>query len=170
MIVALTGFMASGKSYFGRKAARRCGLHFADLDLEMAERSGYGSVNAIVSHEGMETFRAFETEVLSQLLGEERDMLLSLGGGTVLAPANREMLRQRARVIWLDTDLEVIMMRMNPAIRPVAAGKSRQELEELYGERRPVYEACADAVLHIGADDSADDIVQRLAALVSSFI
>ena len=170
MIVALTGFMASGKSYYGRKAARSCGLHFADLDLEMAERSGYGSINALVAREGMETFRAFETEVLSQLLGEERDMLLSLGGGTVLAPANREMLRQRARVIWLDTDLEVIMQRMNPAIRPVAAGKSRQELENLYGERRKVYESCADAVLHIGAEDSAEDTVRRLAALVRSFI
>lgn len=170
MIVALTGFMASGKSYFGRKAARRCGLKFADLDLEMAERSGYGSVNALVAREGMETFRTFETEVLAQLLETEKDMVLSLGGGTVLSPANREMLHRKARIIWLDTDLEIIMQRMNPAIRPVAAGKSREELQVLYAERRPVYESCADAVLHIGAEDETDETVQRLAALIRSFI
>ena len=39
MIVALTGFMASGKTTFGRAAAERLGWRFVDLDDEIAALS-----------------------------------------------------------------------------------------------------------------------------------
>ena len=40
MIVALTGFMASGKTTFGRAAAERLGWDFVDLDALIATRYG----------------------------------------------------------------------------------------------------------------------------------
>ncbi|MBR6424318.1 MAG: shikimate kinase, partial [Bacteroidales bacterium] len=102
MIVALTGFMASGKTTFGRAAAALIGWRFVDLDEVIAAR--YGTPAEIFASQGEAAFRNIESQVLVETLSSKEDTVLALGGGTVLRPENLQLIKENATLIWLDTD------------------------------------------------------------------
>ena len=168
MKAALTGFMASGKTTFGRAAAERLGWRFIDLDKVIEER--HGTASAIFEEHGEDFFRGMESRCLSDILSEEGDAVLALGGGTVLSLRNREMLKRLAMVIWLDTSWEIILSEMDNADRPLAKGRTEAQIRELYDSRRPVYNAVADATVTIDSQDYTKaikdlaDTIQRLAS------
>ena len=86
MIVALTGFMASGKTTFGRAAAAQLGRDFIDLDEAIASR--YGSPARLFDSRGEAAFRQIESDLLEEVLQTQRDTVLALGGGTILREEN----------------------------------------------------------------------------------
>jgi len=80
MIAALTGFMASGKSTFGKAAADTLGVRFIDLDREIISR--YGTMGEIFAKGGESFFRRIEAEMLRETSADTGNIILSLGGGT----------------------------------------------------------------------------------------
>jgi shikimate kinase len=166
-LVALTGFMAVGKSTIGRELA--CLLHWraVDLDTEIERRSGL-RVHEIFAQHGEEHFRRLESETLrSALATAATPTVLALGGGTFVHPANVELLRQRrARVIFVELDLPKLLQRcretsshQNP--RPLAS-RDEVELCRLYEQRLPFYRA---AELTVSArDKSAQQVAREIAA------
>ncbi len=155
--------MASGKTTFGRAAAERLGWDFVDLDQVITER--YGTPAEIFAARGESAFRDIETQVLGEMLGSERDTVLSLGGGTVLRDENLQLLRQYARIIWLDTDFAIIISEIGNADRPVVRGRSIDDIRALYDERRPRYAAAADLVFPIASTDY-DQVIADLAETI----
>ena len=101
MIVALTGFMASGKTTFGRAAAERLGWDFVDLDALIATR--YGTPAEIFAAGGEGRFREIESQLLDEALAADGHTVLALGGGTVLREENLRRIKAGAVIIWLDT-------------------------------------------------------------------
>ena len=160
MIAALTGFMASGKTTFGRAAAELLGWRFADLDEAIAAR--YGTPAGIFASCGEERFRIIESQVLDEVLHAEAGTVLALGGGTILRDENLCMIRQRATLIWLDTSFEIIMSELGNADRPLIRKKSIDGIRALYDERRPLYEAAADIRFPINSSDY-EEVIRRLA-------
>lgn len=155
--------MASGKTTFGRAAAERLGWDFVDLDQVITER--YGTPAEIFAARGESAFRDIETQVLGEMLGSERDTVLSLGGGTVLRDENLQLLRQYSRIIWLDTDFAIIISEIGNADRPVVRGRSIADIRALYDERRPRYAAAADLVFPIASTDY-DQVIADLAETI----
>lgn len=151
MTVALTGFMACGKTTFGRAAAQILEREFIDLDALIEER--YGSVRSIFEEGGEARFREVERKVLEEALDNCGDAIIALGGGTILSEANRALLRKKARVIWLDTSFDIIMSELDNADRPLVKEKSADEIRALYDTRRPIYESAADAAVVIDSTD-----------------
>ena len=98
MNVALTGFMGAGKSTTGRRLARILGIAFVDSDAEL-ERI-HGPIASIFSSRGALEFRRLETEMVERLsaLGPR---VIALGGGAVLEPANRRLLRHKGVIVHL---------------------------------------------------------------------
>ena len=80
MIAALTGFMASGKTTFGRAAAERLGWTFVDLDERITE--AHGSPAEIFASQGEARFREIESAMLKEALQTTDPTVLALGGGT----------------------------------------------------------------------------------------
>lgn len=142
MIAALTGFMASGKTTFGRAAARRLGWAFVDLDEWIAAR--FGTPAEIFASRGEAAFRQIETSQLDAVLHTAQDTVLALGGGTILRQENLRLIRERATLIWLDTDFEIILSELDGAERPLVRGKSLAQIRALYDSRRPLYAEAAD--------------------------
>ncbi len=170
-VVALSGFMACGKSFFGAAAASSLGWRFIDLDKEITSR--FGSVASIFSRGGQEEFRKCEAVVLEEVvggIGKDSRTLLSLGGGTVLSAANVDILhRHGVRILWLDTSMDIIWREMGNSVRPLAKGKSRREMEALLEERRPSYEASADSVFKVDTDDY-DEVIEKLAHKIEDMV
>lgn len=134
MIIALTGFMGSGKSRVGKELAGLAGLTFVDLDRVVTERAGR-SVREIFS-EGEARFRAIELECLEDCLKGD-DMVLALGGGTITIPQAREMILERTNCVFLRTGMETIRSRVGASTRNRPLFDERAG--ELYAERLPLY-------------------------------
>lgn len=162
MIAVLTGFMASGKTTFGGYAAALLNWRFIDLDKEIAARQGVEKVSVLFSEKGEEYFRKCESETLEDILTKEDNIVLALGGGTILMGRNRELLSRHACVIWLKTSMDIIWSKIRNSDRPLAKGRSREEIEALYESRKPLYESVADVVFEINTRDF-QSVVRNLA-------
>src|SRR6266446_1764459 len=102
----LVGFMGSGKSSVGREIARRCQLRFLDTDSMIRKKRGK-SIPEIFAVDGEPVFREEEHQALLRLRGAQQ-MVLATGGGIVLAPRNRSVLRSLGAVVWLTAQEEII--------------------------------------------------------------
>jgi shikimate kinase len=165
MIAALTGFMASGKTTFGRAAAERLGWDFVDLDEVIATR--FGTPAEIFAAQGEAAFREIEKAMLAETLQTDTDRVLALGGGTILREENLHLLKEHAKLIWLDTDFAIIISEIGNADRPVVRGRSMAQIRALYDARRPLYAAAADIIFPINTTDY-EQVIADLSTTISS--
>ena len=166
MIVALTGFMACGKTTLGRAVAARLSLPFVDLDEEVARRSGL-SVSEMMTTLGESAFRAAERAALSAVLYRERDAILALGGGTLIDADNRQLVRTKCRVIWLQTDFAQMVQWLSEEPRPLSAGRSPEALSAMLAEREPLYRETAHRIYIPWQVDFETDLT-RLVEIVAA--
>ena len=101
--IALSGFMAAGKSTVGERLARSMGRSFVDLDSELEAAFALG-ISAIFETHGEPAFRRMEHRLLKQALSRS-DRVVALGGGAILDPASRKLLVEQAHWIHLDVPL-----------------------------------------------------------------
>ncbi len=162
--IALVGLMGVGKSTVGRRLAQRLGLPFEDGD-EAIETAARMSVSDIFAQLGEAEFRAGEARVMRRLLEGPR-IVLATGGGAVLNPDTRAVLRARATTVWLKADLNVVAQRVQRRdTRPLLRGKDPlQALSAMAEVRYPVY-ATADVTVEVGAGAHAQAVEAILEAL-----
>ena len=142
--VVLIGPMAVGKSSVGRLVAQLSGSVFVDSDRTIVER--YGRISDIFATRGEQEFRRLEADVVREAL-EAEDVVVSLGGGAVLHPDTQALLRE-AEVVFLDTDLASVRLRITGDTgRPLLADRPEDRWQQLYEERRPVYEAVSTMII-----------------------
>src|SRR5690606_31582620 len=108
--LVLVGPMGAGKSAIGRRLAERLGLPFADVDEDIEAATG-ASIPVIFDCEGEAGFRARERSTLAARLAGEA-LVLATGGGAVLDPGNRRLLRERGYVVWLRSRVETQLERL----------------------------------------------------------
>lgn len=140
----LVGPMAAGKSTIGKRLAGHANLRFVDLDREVEIHAG-ASVAAIFACEGEAGFRRREHDMLRTLLRHD-GQLLATGGGTILTPENRALLRTRGFVVHLHVDLTQQFRRLaHDRDRPLLRHADREQaLRALARHRAPLYADVAD--------------------------
>ncbi len=145
--IILIGPMGAGKSTSGRLLARTLGLTFIDSDKVIEERTG-ASIPLIFELEGETGFRARERAVIDDLT-REAGIVLATGGGAILAPENREVLRARGKVVYLHASVDHQMERTaHDRNRPLLQTPDRRgKLEELMKVREPLYRETAHLVV-----------------------
>lgn len=145
--LALVGPMGAGKSSVGRWLADRLGLAFVDADRALEQAAG-ASIPELFAREGEAGFRLREAATLRTLLAGD-NQLVACGGGAVLDPANRALLRERAYVVHLHASVEQQLARLaGDTSRPLLAGDDRAAtLARLAAARTPLYHEVADLVL-----------------------
>jgi shikimate kinase len=90
-MIVLVGFMGAGKTTVGRLLADKLGLPFLDSDVVIEQRAGR-TIRQIFAEDGEPAFRAFEHEVVADLLGGP-DVVLALGGGAPEHPGTQKLLQ-----------------------------------------------------------------------------
>lgn len=157
--------MGSGKTTVGLRLARLLELEFMDCDHELEAQTG-ASVSLIFDVEGEKGFRERETRMLKTM--SERDgVLIATGGGVVLRPENRELLRRSGLVVYLKTSVAQQLKRLSrDHSRPLLQTDDREgRLRRLAAERDPLYEEVAD-IVYPSQNRSLDAAAQRLAAQI----
>lgn len=92
MVITLLGYMGSGKSTIGRQLAMVLEYDFVDLDNFIEEREVL-SIPEIFQTKGEVYFRKVEHKYLKELLCQDKNIVLSLGGGTPCYANNMELLK-----------------------------------------------------------------------------
>lgn len=143
--IVLVGFMGAGKSSVGRTLARITGLPRFDTDEMIATRFGL-TIPEIFQEHGEEKFRAAETEALRELRRKGAAIVVT-GGGMVLRPENRDLLRELGAVIHLGANEETLFARLSRrSTRPLLRTENpRATVAELLRTRLPLYREVADA-------------------------
>lgn len=145
--IYLIGPMGTGKSAVGRQIGRLVGIPFFDSDVEIERHAGV-DIPFIFEREGEEGFRSREREALATLC-QNVPIVLATGGGAVLAPENRQLLRESGVVVYLETSIAQQLQR-------VGKGRGRPllnhvdlpaRLAELRTVRDPLYREIADVTL-----------------------
>jgi len=142
MILTLTGFMGSGKSCVGRELSSRLGWEFTDLDRYIEHKMGQTIPE--IFKDGEERFRAIEAEalrdlvVMSQVTG--KDIVISLGGGTITIGSARRLILEQTTCIYLRTDLDTIFKRLGTRSKSRPLFHDKLKVEDLMDTRAPLYE------------------------------
>ncbi len=162
-VLVLVGPPGAGKTSVGRLVAERLSLGFRDTDEDIVRRAGK-PISEIFVDEGEEHFRALERQAVRVAL-EEHDGVLSLGGGAVLAPETRALLREQ-EVVLLDVDLAAATQRIGlNRDRPVLALNPRATLRALLAERMPLYRDVARHVVDTSGTP-VDAVVEQVLELL----
>jgi shikimate kinase len=151
MNLVLIGYRGTGKSAVARLLGQRLGRPAYDADDEIERRAGK-SIAQIFDNEGENAFRDWETKVVRELAARPA-CVLSVGGGAVVRPENREALSQNSYFVWLTASAETIWRRLQhddatAARRPnltVAGGIT--EIIATLEAREPLYRQCAHLVV-----------------------
>ena len=166
--IALVGLMGVGKSTVGRRLARRLNLPFADGDIEI-EAAAAMTVSDIFAELGESEFRAGEARVMKRLLEGPR-MVLATGGGAILNPDTRDLLKERAVTVWMRADLNTVVQRVQRRdTRPLLRGRDPlKALKAMAEVRYPVY-ATADLTVDVTGGAHAQAVEAIVSALDAHF-
>ena len=148
--ISLIGLPGSGKSTVGRHLARRLQLSFLDSDRVIEQQMGC-SIREYFEREGEERFRDVEEAVIGELTQNPK-CVLSTGGGAVLRDANRQHLRERGQVVYLNSSPDEIFRRLRHDVtRPLLqVADPLKRLRDLYQVRDPLYRETAHFVIETG--------------------
>ncbi len=145
--------MGAGKTTVGRALATRLGYGYVDSDQQVESRTGQ-TVREIFETRGEAAFRQDEKLALREALAANGPMVVSVAGGAVLDPDNREQLRHAGLVVWLRASPEVLARRVvaqgaTAGHRPLLGDDPRGALARLYRDRAPLYAELADLVIDV---------------------
>ena len=143
--IVLIGFMGCGKSTVGRELHQRLGYRLMDIDQIIEENMGK-KISEIFREEGESAFRDFETMQLQEIFKQtDTRHIISSGGGVVIRPGHRALLRRLGYVVWLRASEEVIYERTSRnRDRPLLnAPDAREKISALLAEREPWYRETA---------------------------
>ena len=165
--ILLVGYRATGKSAVGRLLAEALGMSCVDMDRVIVEEANC-SISRIVENHGWPYFRGLETNLLIRL-SQGTEFVIATGGGVVLDPENRKLMRKMGQVIWLQADIDIIVQRLRQDTvsaeqRPAFSDQSMSdETAAVLKERTPLYESVSDVTVDTslkGIGECVDEIVR----------
>jgi shikimate kinase len=170
-MVFLIGYRGAGKSTIAKLLAEQLDCEWADSDAEIERRARH-TIAELFASIGEESFRVIERDAIRGLLQRHDadgggSLVVALGGGAVLDPQTRQLIRARGQCVWLEAPPEVLARRTAGDVsRPRLTDlPPDDEIRELLGQRSAVYAECADLRIDTGtlsAEDAAAQIAKWL--------
>ena len=169
MTLFIIGYMASGKTTFGRALARQAKLQHIDLDFYIEQRF-HSTVRDIFAQKGEAEFRRIESAMLREV-GEMSDVVISCGGGTPCSGDNMDYMNSRGLTVCLQASDDVIAERILQAgnKRPLMAGKSKADILETLRQHMKVRKPFYDQAAVIISSDRLENR-QQIAETVGDFV
>jgi len=169
MKIILLGYMGSGKSTVAKELARALNLPFLDLDDYIIGKEKK-SIKEIFETKGEIYFRLQETKYLKEILENQVDTVLALGGGTPCYGHNMELIKKASQSFYLKGSISTICQRLRSEKqqRPLIASLNDEQLTEFVAkhlfERREFYDQ-ADQIISIDKK-SVDELLKELLVFI----
>ena len=157
--------MGSGKSTIGALLSKKMNIKFIDLDSEI-EAIEKKTISQIFKLKGEKYFREIEVEtILSFLNSEEKELVLSLGGGSFLNEKVRKNVKNNSFSFWLNWKPSTIIKRIKKSSkRPLIRGLNDQEIEKMIMDRNKYY---AKSNFKIDCDNhKKNEILDRIVSIL----
>ena len=141
----LIGFMGSGKTHWGSLLAGKFNLPFFDLDKVISDNE-QKTISEIFAEKGEEYFRYSEKQALEQLVEENKEFIVSCGGGTPCFFNNIQFMKKKGKVVWLNTNVDILVARLlkeknsRPLIRNIAEDELKSYILKKILNRKIYYE------------------------------
>jgi shikimate kinase len=170
--IFLIGPMGAGKTSVAKQLSRMTKYDHFDTDEEVQKRTGV-SVSWIFEVEKESGFRKREALMIEELT-QKNNIILSTGGGCIVTPENRAVLKERGYTVYLTVNLDQQVERTSRqrGHRPlIDYPDARERLIKLNKEREPLYVEVADKVYNTDGQSPrsvAWDIYQDFLKLTSS--
>ncbi len=162
--IYLVGFMGAGKTSIGRRLAVELGYRDLDLDRQI-EFAARASVRQIFERQGEVYFRDLEYRCLRATL-DEKQIVVSTGGGTMTFQRNRELMAKAGVSFFLHPSFETIVSRLSShgrRSRPLFQDEA--QALRLYDERLHDYRL-ADIEIPIESGETAAEVAARIRFLL----
>jgi shikimate kinase len=118
------------------------------------------TIPEIFAEHGEAYFRAGEARVIARLL-EQGPQVMATGGGSVMDPKTRTLIRAKGISVWLKAELDVLLKRTKRrGDRPLV-----DKLKDLLPVREPIY-AEADITI-LSRDEPHETIVDEVVAALA---
>ena len=157
--------MGSGKTLVSKELSILNNFKIFDLDAEISKQNNR-SITEIFKEKGEIFFRKTEKEVLEKILSTEKNIILSLGGGTPCYYNNIDHINEKTISVFLKTNVKTLAQRLSSEKdkRPLIQNISNEDLPEFIAkhlfERNPFYN---QAKITINTDNlSAREIAEEI--------
>ncbi len=148
--ITLIGMPGAGKSTVGIVLAKILGMEFLDSDLLIQKREGK-LLWEIIEERGLDGFNQVEEEVNCSI--DTENTIIATGGSAVYSQKAMEHLKEIGLVVYLKVSCEELHRRLGDLKNRGVSIKEGQTLEDLYEERRPLYETYADLTIDLDRTD-----------------
>ncbi len=163
--IALVGFMATGKTSVGIALAQKFGYEFIELDDLIVKTTGM-TIADMFRIKGEPAFRAIERDILNQEINRT-NVVVSCGGGIVIYPENRRILKENFLTVWLYNSIETSVKRGNDGTRPLLIVDNPVETaRNLFNNRKGYYAGAADMMVNT-ENKQVETIVHKIYAEIS---
>ncbi len=156
------GMPGSGKSTLGKWVCVEKNCAWVDTDYLMQAWWAM-PLQSILGHLGLESFMEAEAEIVKAL--SLRQTVISTGGSVVYRPDAMKHLSALGRVIYLRTDLQTILKRIQDAGSRGVVMQKGYNLEQVYAQRLPLYEKYAEFIL-----DTDETTVQECLEAINAWL
>jgi shikimate kinase len=164
MNVTLIGMTGVGKTSIGQELAKKLDFRFIDVD-ELIEKKFDLILQEIVDLHGDQSFIEIEKQAVLGLDPIDR-CVISPGGSVVYSAKAMEFLSQHSIVIFLDASFESIKKRIHNQSSRGIIGLRGRRLQDLFEERRPLYQKYAERTIVLRDDLDRDAVVKEILQII----
>ena len=152
----------AGKSSLGITLAQRTGKNFLDTD-SLIEKTQGKTLQDIIDSLGYMELRRIEENIILKII--HTNHVISTGGSAPYSHKAMIHLKKNGIVIFLDVTIEILKKRIYNFDTRGLAKRPDQSFEELFEERRTLYEKYADIIIEnsfTSLDQTCKDIFKKL--------
>lgn len=151
-----------GKSSVGRLLAQKFGQPFIDTD-DLIVESQKRPLQEIIDTEGPIGFKRIEEAILMRV--DVRNHIIATGGSSIYSVSGMENLKKNGVFILLQASMDVLKKRVGNAAERGLVRQPNQSFEDLYTERKPLYEQYAEIIVvcsHLDKEGVCRKIIEEL--------
>ena len=160
--VILIGMAAAGKSTMGRELSQLLGWVFVDSD-NLIEAAYGARLQTVADALTKEEFLDMEETVIRRIRMQR--CVIATGGSVVYRPRAVEHLRGLGPLLYLDVPLDIVLERIARKPDRGLAIAPGQTIEDLFNERRALYEKAATLRITGGSAPAGDYSLAALGVL-----
>ena len=137
--LVLVGMMGTGKSTIGKEVAKKLKIEFVDTDTLIEEEANL-TIAEIFKKNGEKYFRELEEKIFLKIKND-KEKIISVGGGAFINDAIRKKILKEYLSIWLNMNEDLIISRIkrNAKKRPmVDQNNIEKSIKNLKKTRDPI--------------------------------